>query len=368
VWGIGLLHRYRYDAFFRTQVHIIVLQVVFVAVILAFFTVAFEFVYKKMASSLVQGIFAAILSKGTFTAAEVLADTNELRDAYFAAVIASAAFITAVFGYMITRVALAPARVALASQKRFISDIAHELRTPISIIKTNSEVALLDEGLDEEMRRTHESNIEELDRTSDIINNLLTFSNWSSPERISFETVDLARVVVGAVAKLAPLAAGKSVTVTVPRRESVHLVGNVAALEQIAANLIKNAINYTPAGGSVTVTVEPDYRRHAVLTVLDTGIGIDERDLAHIFEPFYRAERSRSRESGSSGLGLTIVSELVKIHRGKITVRSELNRGTQVVITIPQNGAQTPEPERRGAVEDSPTIPEVTLDFFRRYF
>lgn len=341
------------------------LQTLFAIAIISFFAYAFGIVYQKMAASLIQGIATAILSEGTFTAAEVIAETSELRDAYFRAVIASAVLITAVFGYIIARVALSPARTALASQKRFISDIAHELRTPIAIIKTNNEVTLLDESLDGTTRASLESSIEELDRASDIINNLLTFSTWSSLERISFEVLNLAAVAETAVGKLRDLASRRGVAVVLSADATVLAVGNQTALNQVATNLIKNAISYTPAGGRVTVSVTTDSRHYARLVVADTGVGIAEGDLAHIFEPFYRAERSRSRESGSSGLGLAIVAELVKIHRGKITVRSMLERGTTVTVLIPQNGARAASGTLRTGRGD-PT--EVSLDFIQKYF
>lgn len=345
--------------------HIIVLQVIFAAAIIGFFAYAFGVVYQKMAASLIQGIAAAVLSEGTFTAAEVIAETSDLRDAYFTTVIASAVLITTIFGYVIARVALSPARTALASQKRFISDIAHELRTPIAIIKTNNEVALLNESLDGATRTSLESSVEELDRASDIINNLLTFSSWSSPERINFETLDLTAIAGGAVEKLRDLAVRREVSVALVGAETVLAVGNRTALDQVTTNLIKNAISYTPVGGQVTVSVATDSRHYARLSVADTGMGIAEADLAHIFEPFYRAERSRSRESGSSGLGLAIVAELVKIHQGKITVRSVLERGTTVTVLIPQDGALAAS----GTLESEQRDPsEVSLDFIKKYF
>jgi signal transduction histidine kinase len=112
--------------------------------------------------------------------------------------------------------------------------------------------------------------------------------------------------------------------------------GNPTALTQVISNLLKNAINYTPPGGQITLAVSANPYGEIELYVRDTGIGIARKDLDHIFEPFFRAERSRTRAQGGSGLGLTITSELVKLHNGKISIRSTQGRGTTVTVSFPQ--------------------------------
>ena len=240
-----------------------------------------------------------------------------------------------VFGYLIARITLSPARNALSSQKRFIGNIAHELRTPLSIIKTNTEVALLDEVLADEFKNMLRSNVEELDRISDIINNLLSLNTFVRPERIEFRNVDLGEIVDRVVGKLSPLVKGKGLELRTRKSEFRTVWGNGAALEQIVMNILKNSINYTPVNGQVTLTLEPDYRGHIELVVQDSGIGITRKDLFRIFEPFYRAEQSRTRSLGGSGLGLAIVNELVKLHHGKIIIKSALKRGTTVTVSLP---------------------------------
>jgi signal transduction histidine kinase len=127
--------------------------------------------------------------------------------------------------------------------------------------------------------------------------------------------------------------------------------GNVAALEQILTNVIKNAIHYTPSGGTVSISVDPDYRGNIVISVADTGMGIPEKDLMHIFEPFYRGDSSRNRESGAgSGLGLAIVSELVKLHKGRIAVESIVGKGTRVEITLPHGHTEEAKDIRGGGI------------------
>ncbi len=134
------------------------------------------------------------------------------------------------------------------------------------------------------------------------------------------------------------LAQERGIHLAVKKVEPGLVWGNPSALEQIVTNIVKNAVSYTPkdANGSVTVIVRPS-QESVSLVVSDTGIGIAEEDLFHVFEPFYRADMSRVRriKKSGSGLGLTIVSELVRVHRGKIQVQSTLGKGTSVSIELP---------------------------------
>lgn len=264
------------------------------------------------------------------------------------------------FGFAVAHVALKPTRDALASQKQFIGNVAHELRTPLAIVKTNIEVALLDDGLDNELRHVLRDNVDELDRSSDIINNLLSLNTLLNPSDIPFTTVDFGHVAEEAVAKLAALATRREVHLSLRKKDFVLVEGNETALLQVALNLVKNALTHTPAGGNVRITVEPDYRGYIELAVHDTGAGIASEDLLHIFEPFYQADRSRSRKYGGSGLGLTIVSEIVKLHGGKILMQSSEQKGTNATVAIPcaaKSGTEKP-----GASEDTE---KVTMDFSR---
>ena len=193
-----------------------------------------------------------------------------------------------------------------------------------------------------DLRVTLESMNEELDRTSEIINNLLSLSHSIRPERIELSSVDLGAVVNNMMQKLRGLSDPKHLEMEARMSERRIVHGNAVALEQIAMNIIKNAIVHTPRGGRVLVTVEPVHPNLMEFTVKDSGVGIPRRDLFHIFEPYYRGDPSRKRGSSGNGLGLTIVSELVKLHNGKITVRSVERRGTTVTVLLPAGGRQGP--------------------------
>lgn len=260
--------------------------------------------------------------------------------------------VTIAAGYIVGRIVLAPTRSALESQKQFIANVAHELRTPLSNIKTNTEVALLDPDTREVTRKVFASTVEELDRISDILNNLLSLSASVRPERMRFRDEDLGPIIENSMRKLRELWEPKHLEMTARMSERRLVWGNAAALDQVVTNILKNAIMYTPRGGHIAITLEPVQPDFMELTVRDSGIGIARKDLFRIFEPFYRAERSRTRAKGGTGLGLPIVSELVRIHRGKITVRSIEGHGTIVTVLLPA-GKQSP---------DATVVPEKTRE------
>src|SRR6266481_10195961 len=183
--------------------------------------------------------------------------------------------------------------------------------------------------------------VHELDRISETINNLLSFDTLIRPGRIKSEPVDLKSVVHTVVQRHLSLAHSRGIMLSVQAPGNEYRIrGNAVALDQVITNLVKNALNYTPQkkGGSVTVKLDTDYRGRILLGISDTGIGIAQKDLYHIFEPFYRADTSRARGvgSGTSGLGLAIVNEIVRLHRGTITVRSALGRGTTIELSFPR--------------------------------
>jgi signal transduction histidine kinase len=332
--AIDLRDKYRYDIFRRTQWNTIALQIVFAGITLAVFLFILQYVETRTTQIVISGISEVITGENFVAGAAIPEKVEAAKNRLSIVVFIMLAVITAAFGYIIARVALRPARDALQSQKQFIGNIAHELRTPLSIIKTNTEVTLLANHIAEPIRRTLQSNIEELDRASQIINNLLTLNSLIRPERIDFQNVNMAEIVESATKKLANLARGRHSAIDIEKDRRTVVWGNATALEQVAMNVIKNALSYTPASGHISVRIER-LDQYVHFTVRDNGIGIDRKDLFHIFEPFYRAERSRRRQGAGSGLGLTIVQEIVKLHGGKISIQSELGQGTTVRITLP---------------------------------
>lgn len=245
---------------------------------------------------------------------------------------------TTAVSYILSGVTLEPIRQIVRAQKRFIADASHELRTPLSIMKTNSEVALMDgDHIDvNESAWVLKSNIEEIDRMSKLIENLLRLSYYDNktPE-IPFVLVDLAEIVKSIVNKARTLAFKKSIRLNVNSADQAEILGNQTALEQLIINIIKNAILYTPEGGTVTVSVKNYNFRGVHFNVRDTGIGIDPKEIPNIFNPFYKTDASKNIYSGGSGLGLTIVKKIVDRHGGQINVESDLGKGTSVTVIFP---------------------------------
>lgn len=303
----------RHDLFFRTRFKLMIFYVLTLAVLLE-------------AANLV---FNRAQARGDLTLALAIA---------VAAV---------VVGYFLSGIALRPIKSAMLAQKRFIADASHELRTPLSIMKTNSEVALLEgENLTrQDMTSAIKSNLEEIDRMSHILQNLLNISqSYTHSVTITFNRVNLAEVAAAALRAADRLAAPKKIRLNVARSDSAIIWGNETALEEMILNLLKNAIFYTPEGGLVTIWVKSNPPENIELMVKDTGIGISTKDLPHIFEPFYKADKARIRRSEgiSSGLGLTIVREIVKKHKGSITVQSAVGKGTMVSISFPADARSIP--------------------------
>ncbi|OHB18556.1 MAG: hypothetical protein A2854_00285 [Parcubacteria group bacterium RIFCSPHIGHO2_01_FULL_56_18] len=327
--------------------------------LLALVGILVDYLYHDLSLAIVTGVRDQLLLGAAPGTAPAL---DDIRSDNLTAISVITASATVAFGYLLTRVALSPTRNALSSQKQFIGNIAHELRTPLSIIKTNTEVTLLGDNVAQETRETLESTVEELDRLSDIINNLLSLSASVRPERIEFKPIDISDVIGDVVRKLDGLAKLRNLEVTTRVSQACYVSGNHSALEQILTNIIKNAINYTSRGGSISVTSEQIGASHVEIVVTDSGAGIARQDLFHIFEPFYRAEPSRNRAKGGSGLGLAIVSELVRLHHGKITVRSAVGRGTTVVISLPL----APTPAKDKLAHGKGFFDEVAVDYSHR--
>ena len=357
------VHRYRSDSFFRTEVHIIALQVVFVSLLLAVISVSAGLLYHNVSYAVLRGLSETLASNAMpdSVAGVVLIHLNQAMSRTVAFVIVMVLLTTIVFNYLIIHVALQPIRNVLRSQKQFIGNVAHELRTPLSVIKTNIEVALMSLDEKSELHPTLTSIVEEVNRVSEIINNLLSLSASLRPERIEFQEVNLNTVVEGVAQKLRALTESSHLEMEMHLSEPGPVWGNATALEQIVMNIIKNAILYSPQDSHIVVTVEPTYHGFVRFAVQDSGKGIARKDLYHIFEPYYRADPARGRFNGGSGLGLTIVSELVKLHNGKITVRSSEGRGTTVTVHLPIS-KQAASTESKVEEEDK-SANEVTVDF-----
>lgn len=375
---IGLRDRVRYDLFFRTTAFIIAVQIASAILMLGIFWWALQYTQTNLIDSIADYIVELVSRYPALPSEDFASVADRVKTQSVLLVFIGMAVLSAIFGFLLSSVTLRPARKALRYQKRFIGNVAHELRTPLSIIKTQTEVALLDPEVTAPVRATLNETIVELDRISEIINNLLSFNTLMRPERMEFANVDISGVIDKVTQTYAPLAERNGVTVSALKRAR-WVWGNATALEQVVANLVKNAIYYTPKQKGGEVVVCAGYRASGAveLSISDNGIGIPSDELFHIFDPFYRGDTSRARGmGGTSGLGLAIVNEIVRIHRGKILVASAPNKGTTVTVILPEGSSVRAEKgevevavaERRaatGATRGDAAFSEITHDFSR---
>lgn len=231
---------------------------------------------------------------------------------------------------------LARLDVAFAEQQRFIADASHELRTPVAILRGEAEVALERERLPEEYRDSLGIIAEESERLSHIVDALFTLTSTprraaSSPMR---ERLYLNELVAGCVRAAQSLAVRKNISLKIGALPETLLIGDEELLKQMLLNLLDNAVKYTPAGGEVSVRLEKSAGA-AHIEIRDNGIGIPAAEQAHIFDRFYRVDKTRSRAAGGAGLGLAIVRWVVEAHGGAIGVASTMGRGSVFSVTMP---------------------------------
>jgi|PlaIllAssembly_1097288.scaffolds.fasta_scaffold57072_2 heavy metal sensor kinase len=217
---------------------------------------------------------------------------------------------------------------------QFSIDVSHELKTPLTILKGETEVALRKEREKHDYQVLLMSNLEEIDRMSCIIDDLLLLSKADTREiKLNVEEVALRDLIIDVCMDMKVVADKKSVALETSELEDIRLKGDELKLRRMLLNIVENGIKYSHVGGKVSVSsyVNDGY---AKIDVKDNGIGISEEDIKYIFDRFYRADRSRKRESGS-GLGLSISRWIAEAHKGGIEVKSQPAQGSMFTIKLP---------------------------------
>jgi heavy metal sensor kinase len=217
---------------------------------------------------------------------------------------------------------------------RFSGDVSHELRTPLTILTGELENMARQEDLTPELLENIGSALEETERLARIVDHLLTLAQLDGDAFQNKARIDLDEIVKTTQAAMELLAHEKGISIELKIGEHVEIDGDPVRIAQVIANLLDNAIKYTNDGGHIELTVTSRNDR-AILEVLDDGIGIRTDALPHLFERFYRADKSRTRVSGGTGLGLAIVKAICAGHEGQITIESEENSGTRVTVSLP---------------------------------
>jgi len=225
-------------------------------------------------------------------------------------------------------------------RRELTANVSHELRTPLTSIKGFVETLLDGAMRDEETARRFLSIIDtETDRLVKLVDDLLDLSLLES-KRVTLDPrpVDLGDLIAHTVDKLRPIADSSGLTLVQSLPAGLVVFADADRLEQVFTNLVDNALKFTPPGGCVEIRARPA-NGEVEIAVHDSGQGIRPEDLPHVFERFYRADRSRTRGSGGTGLGLAIAKHIVEAHGGRISVSSRLNEGTTFTVTIPVSAA-----------------------------
>jgi heavy metal sensor kinase len=254
------------------------------------------------------------------------------------------------FNEMITRL-----DQSFRQMKQFSSDASHELKTPLTILRGEVEVALRKERTSPEYQRVLTSNLEEINRMSQIVEDLLLLSRADNGEiLLNRKEINLSEILKEMIPQASLLSRHKDLRIqAVLPEEAISILGDHLRIRELFLNLIENAIKYTEEGGLIKVLLTKDHHFSAMeqqerrgngngfaeIRVTDTGIGIAKEDQEHIFDRFFRVDKARSREQGGSGLGLSICKWIVEAHQGKISVESEPEKGSCFVVKLPLSAA-----------------------------
>jgi len=218
---------------------------------------------------------------------------------------------------------------------RFTTDASHELRTPLTIIKGELEALLFRKDIATPLRDEIYRILEEVERLVQIVEGLFSLSRLDSGEAQTERVrLNLASLAETTAEQMCMLAVEKSIDIRYETKHPVEVNGDRARLKQVIVNLLDNAIKYTPPGGEVSIAVN-SRDGTAILEVSDTGCGVPEAAIPHLFERFYRADEVRSRHVDGAGLGLSIVQSICAAHGGSVSLRNRQPNGCQVTVEIP---------------------------------
>ena len=224
------------------------------------------------------------------------------------------------------------------SRREFVANVSHELRTPLTTVKSYAET-LMDTPFDDVGVQNRFLGViaQEADRMTRIVRDLLTLSRLDEkrPDTAPPDKIELKSFLEGIIERMSISAKEKKQTITYRQMNPVaDFYANKDKIEQVIINIVSNAVKYTPEGGKIEVFSGKIYS-DIYIKVVDNGIGIPKENLPRIFERFYRVDKARSRDTGGTGLGLAIAKQIVEEMDGRISISSEIDKGTEVTITIP---------------------------------
>ncbi len=278
--------------------------------------------------------------RGRVLVAAAIADQLELEDRYADLILAfSAAGLVAVIliamgGGVLARKSIAPIEATMANMRRFVADAAHELKTPIAILRTNADVALQQPRGEDGYRSALQSVENESRRLGGIVDHLLVLARADAGERHpQMQRIFLDDIAADCLTASRVMADHKGINTVIDGFEETPVFADPALVRELILILVDNAIKFTPRGGTITLTVVMTDGT-PTLTVRDTGRGILAEDLPNVFQRFYRGEGDRDGQSGA-GLGLSIAKWIADEHGAEISLHSEPGRGTSVSVLFP---------------------------------
>ncbi len=235
--------------------------------------------------------------------------------------------------YFLAKRTLRPIEIAHQAQIRFSGHASHELRTPLAAIRADTESVLMLKDPDSALLiKTLKNNLNDTKRIEELANHLLDVARFRSRDTLAKHSFDLKTVADEAARQAKRTKLGKKAIFKL-NTTSVQINGDSIAVGLIMSALIDNSLKYSPNKPKIEITVKKQ-AHEAVIQVKDNGAGIDQEQMLHIFEPFYRAQSGSTRIQGY-GLGLSLAKEIVDSHRGKIDVNSQPGRGTTVIVKLP---------------------------------
>ncbi len=241
-------------------------------------------------------------------------------------------------GYFLAGRTLKPIRKMVEEQNRFITDASHELRTPLTAIRTEIEVNLRNKNLSlPEARGLLMSNLEEVNNLQALSDGLIKMTAYQKGQnKMLFTTVSLAKITKEAIRRVNGMAREKQISLLNQVKE-IALTGDEAMLTELLVIFLDNAIKYSPKNSRVKIGAKQN-DGSVLITISDQGMGISEEEIPHLFDRFYRSDKSRTKtDVAGYGLGLAIAKQIVERHRGLIKVESVVGKGTKFTIKLPRN-------------------------------
>mgnify|MGYP001184895458 CR=1 FL=1 len=239
-------------------------------------------------------------------------------------------------GYFLAGKTLQPIQEMVEEQNRFISDASHEFRTPLTALKSSLEVNLRDKNLTiEDAKKIMNENIKDVNDLQRLSDSLLQLSQYEKPQSyVNFEKVSLKQIINESIKKIETLAKNKNIDIK-NSTINVNIKGNKYGLIDLFIVLLDNAIKYSKIKSTVNINTKKT--DHSVLiSIEDHGIGINRKDIPHLFDRFYRSDLARSKKEVSGyGLGLSIAKKIVDQHKGSINIKSKIKKGTTAVVRLP---------------------------------